>query len=533
MGNINQTLASMRAYDDLPIHQMYAHFLSTEVQVVANLLTEHSQFRQCFVQYIMQSDNWLDAFLLLQVSKIAALVQEEFRHRDAYILTNGGQYVLEDRQQSSFTAMMEDHLSRISKEVPRSSMALVSSPYDRQIASPRLAAMTSNSQQGFYLSNPSTDSNYNGPTHIPQASRSSSIILPENINPNLPNGSNANSQKPSSPRALASMIQANRQSINNHSQIASQDSTDGVNNNNGMPSIAIPRRITTFNPSLSSNQYIYDRKLPPRTYDILPVFIAGIIPIFLQSNECKQCLQTMMKSSSSSSSSSSSCLQSVMMLFEGLQTSSSQHHASFKVATDVKTVIHSNKTSRIRQYIMHKFHHLQKHTLQRSLATFDWLQDILAYLEYLPYSICISTARKEQPGFPLVYVNRCFEDMTLYSRREILGQNCRFLQGNKSEAIPLKRLTQALSERQLIKVAITNFRKDGSSFVNLLAMKPIFDRYGQYAYVLAIQLDMSASNTIAVSPTNSHGSSSGGSHLMRDVQAIDDLLFILPNLLFR
>jgi PAS domain S-box-containing protein len=95
----------------------------------------------------------------------------------------------------------------------------------------------------------------------------------------------------------------------------------------------------------------------------------------------------------------------------------------------------------------------------------------------------------------LVYINAAFEKTTGYKRSEIIGQNCRFLQyginkGDVSEPESLRRLSEALRDKQPVRVEITNFRKDGTPFRNLLAMKPIFDTDGNYAFVLGMQFDI-------------------------------------------
>ena len=114
------------------------------------------------------------------------------------------------------------------------------------------------------------------------------------------------------------------------------------------------------------------------------------------------------------------------------------------------------------------------------LVSSNWLKEMLAAVEHIPICITVAAASRAMPGFPLLYVNSAFETTTGYTRQEIIGQNCRFLQlgrvnGEEAERESITRLSHALREAKPVRVAITNFRKDGTSFSNLLAMKPIMD----------------------------------------------------------
>lgn len=70
----------------------------------------------------------------------------------------------------------------------------------------------------------------------------------------------------------------------------------------------------------------------------------------------------------------------------------------------------------------------------------------------------------------------------------IIGKNCRFLQSDKTESESIKSLSEALKYAKPTRVSITNVRKDGTLFRNLLAIKPVFDENGVYRYVLGILL---------------------------------------------
>ena len=91
---------------------------------------------------------------------------------------------------------------------------------------------------------------------------------------------------------------------------------------------------------------------------------------------------------------------------------------------------------------------------------------------------------------PIVYANKQFEAMTGYSQQEILGRNCRFLQGSDREQESRFAMKRAISSRQPVEVTIRNYRKDGELFFNHLTLTPLFDCTGKLIYYLGIQYDI-------------------------------------------
>lgn len=91
---------------------------------------------------------------------------------------------------------------------------------------------------------------------------------------------------------------------------------------------------------------------------------------------------------------------------------------------------------------------------------------------------------------PIVYVNKRFEEITGYEPREILGRNCRFLQGQDRDQQGLQRLREAIRTRQPIEVTLRNYRKDGALFHNKLNITPLFDEQGTLIYFLGVQYDV-------------------------------------------
>lgn len=93
---------------------------------------------------------------------------------------------------------------------------------------------------------------------------------------------------------------------------------------------------------------------------------------------------------------------------------------------------------------------------------------------------------------PIQYVNAAFCDLTGYRQDEILGRNCRFLQGPETDAAHVELLRQAIINEQVATVELVNYRKDGSKFINALQVGPIFDDSGRLRYFFGSQLDVTA-----------------------------------------
>lgn len=97
-----------------------------------------------------------------------------------------------------------------------------------------------------------------------------------------------------------------------------------------------------------------------------------------------------------------------------------------------------------------------------------------------------------QPDMPIVYVNHAFERITGYPASEILGRNCRFLQGDLDNAPAREQIRQALATGQECQLVLENVRKDGSRFWNQLYLAPVKDELGQVQYYIGAQNDISA-----------------------------------------
>jgi diguanylate cyclase (GGDEF)-like protein/PAS domain S-box-containing protein len=81
----------------------------------------------------------------------------------------------------------------------------------------------------------------------------------------------------------------------------------------------------------------------------------------------------------------------------------------------------------------------------------------------------------EQAHTPIIYVNDAFEKDTGYSRQEVLGRNCNFLQGEDVNQPELEKIRDAMREARTGTALLRNYRKDGSLFLNELHIAPVRD----------------------------------------------------------
>ncbi|MEG9501806.1 MAG: response regulator [Methylorubrum extorquens] len=95
-----------------------------------------------------------------------------------------------------------------------------------------------------------------------------------------------------------------------------------------------------------------------------------------------------------------------------------------------------------------------------------------------------------QDDHPIVFVNQAFLEMTGYARDEVIGHNCRFLQGPETDPATRALVRDAVAARRDVATEILNYRKDGSSFWNALFVSPVYNAAGDLLYFFGSQLDI-------------------------------------------
>jgi len=98
---------------------------------------------------------------------------------------------------------------------------------------------------------------------------------------------------------------------------------------------------------------------------------------------------------------------------------------------------------------------------------------------------------------PIIYVNDAFERTTGYNRSSVIGRNCRFLQGERTDKRDVDRLRSAMENARDVTVDILNYRADGTSFRNQLTITPILNDDGKPIYFLGIQKELVPGDRVA------------------------------------
>jgi len=135
--------------------------------------------------------------------------------------------------------------------------------------------------------------------------------------------------------------------------------------------------------------------------------------------------------------------------------------------------------------------HFGPYTIPDDMA--GWLLGISVLAESLPLAFVLSDA--QTAGFPLIFINNKFTDVTGYTKEDCYGRNCRFLQGPATNPEHGKQLLDTLRNGQDSQIMMVNYRKSGEVFENLLTMAYVRDAHGRRRYCVGLQLDLTGLET--------------------------------------
>ncbi|XP_072980921.1 phototropin-2-like [Typha angustifolia] len=113
--------------------------------------------------------------------------------------------------------------------------------------------------------------------------------------------------------------------------------------------------------------------------------------------------------------------------------------------------------------------------------------DLATTLERIEKNFVITDPRL--PDNPIIFASDSFLELTEYTREEILGRNCRFLQGPETDQGTVEKIRDAIREQKEITVQLINYTKTGKKFWNLFHLQPMRDQKGELQYFIGVQLD--------------------------------------------
>jgi PAS domain S-box-containing protein len=102
----------------------------------------------------------------------------------------------------------------------------------------------------------------------------------------------------------------------------------------------------------------------------------------------------------------------------------------------------------------------------------------------------VTLADPDLEDAPIIYANKAFERLTGYSQEEIVGHNCRFLQGEDRDQPERYQIAEAIKKHEGIEITLRNYKKDGTLFHNHLKVIPLFDKKQRVIYYLGVQYDI-------------------------------------------
>lgn len=113
--------------------------------------------------------------------------------------------------------------------------------------------------------------------------------------------------------------------------------------------------------------------------------------------------------------------------------------------------------------------------------------DDLPLRSVLDSDLALTIADARVSDAPLVWVNAAFTRLTGYPPDEVLGRNCRFLQGADTDPTEVSRIRTALDEGRTIATVIRNYRRDGTPFWNQVVISPVADEAGDTTHFIGVQ----------------------------------------------
>jgi PAS domain S-box-containing protein len=114
---------------------------------------------------------------------------------------------------------------------------------------------------------------------------------------------------------------------------------------------------------------------------------------------------------------------------------------------------------------------------------------------------CLVISDVSYPDMPIVLMSDQFEEHTGYEESEVIGRNCRFLQGPETDPKTVQTIREAIAAEREITADILNYKKDGTKFRNCLRIRPMKNVKGKARYFVGFQNPIAEEN-VCSEPVN-------------------------------
>ncbi len=118
------------------------------------------------------------------------------------------------------------------------------------------------------------------------------------------------------------------------------------------------------------------------------------------------------------------------------------------------------------------------------------LEKFKRVIDEAPIGIIITETTNESGDNPITYTNKGFQKLTGYTKEEIIGKDCRFLQGKETSEKKKNKISKAIENKKPISIELINYTKTGDKFWNQLHIAPVYDIKEKLIQYVGFQIDI-------------------------------------------
>nr|BAE20161.1 phototropin [Mougeotia scalaris]BAE20166.1 phototropin [Mougeotia scalaris] len=153
--------------------------------------------------------------------------------------------------------------------------------------------------------------------------------------------------------------------------------------------------------------------------------------------------------------------------------------------------------------------------------------DLATTLERIQKNFVITDPRL--PENPIIFASDDFLELTEYSREEVIGRNCRFLQGPDTDQDTVQKIRDAIRDCRDVTVQLLNYTKSGKPFWNMFHLQAVKNSKGELQYFIGVQLDASTYIEPKLQPLSESAEKEGTKQVKTTADNVDSSLRELPD----